>query len=183
MSNYHTIKKYSISDGIGVRVALYLSGCNWHCHNCHNPQTWDPASGKPFTQDTIEEIKEALNHEFINGITFTGGDPLHECNLDTVMNVIAMVRQTFDDSKDIWLYTGYTLKDIIKDKDKDTVSNKRYTIVRLIDVLVDGQFVEELKDITYPFAGSRNQKVTNMRTMEPFDRESYYLRKDDELDD
>lgn len=188
MSNYHLIKPTSISDGIGVRVAIYLSGCNWHCKGCHNPETWDPKSGKPFTNETLEELYNYLNHAYIAGITLTGGDPLNDCNLDIVNKIIEMVHErssTFEGGrKDIWMYTGYKWEDIEKD-------SKLAYIAGLVDILVDGQFIQELRDISYPFAGSTNQRVIDVaeyisylnhyykkpEKLPLFDSEKYYLRK------
>ena len=178
MGNYHLIKKCSISDGIGCRVAVYLSGCKWHCKNCHNPMTWDKDSGKPFTEETLREIYNALNHSHINGVTLTGGDPLNEANLDNVRSIIDMVHSnTFAGGyKDIWLYTGYeydNIKALKEDHDQE-----RLDIIKDLDVLVDGPFIEELRDVTYRYAGSTNQKVIDIKRMKLFDMDEYCMRSD-----
>ena len=171
MSNYHLIKSYSISDGIGVRVSIFLSGCQWHCKNCQNPMTWDKDSGKEFTDDILEELYSKANHPYINGITLTGGDPLFESNLETSEKIINMVRDRLPD-KDIWMYTGFKLEDL-----KNNNDIRRLNIINKLDVLVDGPFIEELRDITYPYAGSTNQNIIDIKNgYIPFDRDKYYLR-------
>lgn len=171
MSKYHLIKKNSISDGIGVRVSIYLSGCKWHCKNCQNPMTWDENSGQEFTEETMNELYNNTNHSWINGITLTGGDPLHDANLDTVEKIINMVNSKLP-NKDIWLYTGYEYDKLKKDNDI-----RRLNIINSIDVLVDGQYIEDLKDISYPYAGSTNQKIIVIKTGKEFNMKDYCLRK------
>ena len=163
MSNYITIKPCSISDGLGVRVAVYLSGCKWHCRNCQNPMTWDENAGQPVTDKTLEEIYNLLNNSYINGITLTGGDPLTECNLQTTNNIIDMVRSRLPE-KDIWLYTGFEYKYICKANDK-----ARLDIINKVDVLVDGPYIDELRDITYKYAGSTNQNIIPIKDKAKFD--------------
>ena len=171
-SNYHLIKNCSISDGIGVRVSIFLSGCQWHCTNCHNRMTWSPDSGQPITDDTIEELCKYLDNDYITGITLTGGDPLYESNLETSEAIIDMVRDKYP-KKDIWLYTGFELKNLQSDNDAE-----RLRIIDKVDVLVDGPYVDELRDITYKYAGSTNQRVIDVKHgYIDFDPERYYLRQ------
>lgn len=153
--NYSAIKKCDIANGTGVRVVLFVSGCNHHCKGCHNKITWDPNSGLQFDDDTKQEIFEQLDKEYISGITFSGGDPLHENNKKEISNLILEIKSKYSD-KNIWLYTGYTIEELIDINDNDI-----NTILYNIDVLVDGRFIEELKDITYKWAGSTNQRILN----------------------
>lgn len=153
--NYHTIMHDDMRNGDGLRVVLFLSGCSHNCKNCHNPQTHDPMSGKEFGLDAIKEISKYLSKDYTSGITLSGGDPLYESNLDDVLDLIKYVRYGYPD-KSIWLYTGYTYEQIIGDL-------KRYEIITLCDVLVDGPFVEDLKDQKYKWAGSTNQRVIDVQ--------------------
>ena len=152
---YSAIKKYDVANGTGVRVVLFVSGCNHHCKGCHNKITWDPNSGLQFDDDAKQEIFEQLDKEYISGITFSGGDPLHENNKKEISNLILEIKSKYSD-KNIWLYTGYTIEELIDINDNDI-----NTILYNIDVLVDGRFIEELKDITYKWAGSTNQRILN----------------------
>ena len=153
--NYSAIKKCDIANGTGVRVVLFVSGCNHHCKGCHNKITWDPNSGLQFDNNAKQEIFEQLDKEYISGITFSGGDPLHENNKKEISNLILEIKSKYSD-KNIWLYTGYTIEELIDINDNDI-----NTILYNIDVLVDGRFIEELKDITYKWAGSTNQRILN----------------------
>lgn len=150
--NYHNITKCDIVNGMGIRVVLWVAGCEHHCKNCHNPTTWNPDDGLLYTEETQEELMEALDHDWIAGITFSGGDPLHPKNRLKVAKIIFDVKNKFPD-KDVWVYTGYTWDEI-----KHLTS-----LLKNIDVLVDGEFVEDLKDITYPWAGSTNQRVIDVK--------------------
>ena len=149
-------------NGDGLRVVLFLSGCNHHCENCHNIETWDECSGYPLTSEACADIIAELKKDYISGITFSGGDPLHPNNVDLVNSLIAYIRTHFPD-KTIWLYTGYTLEDIYQSAD-DSCSEtmKRLNIVMSVDVLVDGKFEQALADVNYPWAGSINQRVIDI---------------------
>jgi len=105
--NYHNIVKDDMRNGVGLRVTLFVSGCKHHCMGCHNPQTWNPESGIPFDEDALSELKEKLNKDWINGITFSGGDPLFETNRETIKSIAKYVKSV---GKTVWLYTGYKLK-------------------------------------------------------------------------
>lgn len=162
MSNYHQIRTDDMLNGDGLRVVLFLSGCNHHCENCHNIETWDECSGYPLTSEACADIIAELKKDYISGITFSGGDPLHPNNVDLVNSLIAYIRTHFPD-KTIWLYTGYTLEDIYRSAD-DSCSEtmKRLNIVMSVDVLVDGKFEQALADVNYPWAGSINQRVIDI---------------------
>jgi anaerobic ribonucleoside-triphosphate reductase activating protein len=153
--NYHEIKKDDMNNGDGLRVTLFLSACNHMCKGCHNPQTWNPCSGNKFDESTRQEIFEQLDKGYISGITFSGGDPLHENNVEDVKSLIKEIKERYP-TKDIWIYTGYTYNDLI------CLYPKKYEVVKLCNVLVDGEFIQELADINYHWAGSVNQNVINI---------------------
>lgn len=158
---YGNIKKYDIADGEGVRVTLFVSGCRNHCKGCFQKETWDFLFGKEFTDDTINEILEAMNHDYIDGLTLLGGEPFEEENQPEILKLLRRVREVYPD-KNVWAYTGYILeKDILNNGRKHT----EYTdeILSLIDFLVDGPFIEELKNISLAFRGSENQRVINLK--------------------
>ena len=148
---YHNITKNDMLQGDGVRVALWVSGCNHGCPGCHNSETWDPDDGLPFDEDAKQELFEALDREYIDGITFTGGDPLFPGNRDTITNLAKEIREKFP-TKTIWCYTGY-LYDQVKDLE----------IMKYLDVLVDGPYVESLRSPNQPWVGSSNQRVIRLK--------------------
>lgn len=165
--NYHNITHDDMNNGNGLRVVLWLSGCSHHCYNCQNPQTWNPNSGIPFDESAKQEIFNELSKDYISGITFSGGDPLHENNLDEVLKLVQEIRISFPE-KTIWLYTGYELSEIIKQEQYEKVSgipsvwSKRWEIVSNVDVLVDGEYIDEQKDLTLKWRGSKNQRVISI---------------------
>ena len=151
---YHKIEKSSIANGTGIRVVLWCSGCRLHCKGCHNPQTWDLNSGKLFDESAKKEVLQALNHSYIQGITLSGGHPLEPENLNVICDLIKTIRESLPD-KDIWLYTGYT-KEAIDNSHSDIMKK----IIYSVDVLVDGPYIEEKRDICHtPFRGSTNQRI------------------------
>ena len=147
--NYHNITKDDMLNGDGLRVVLWVSGCTHHCHECHNPQTWDLTGGIPFDDAAEDELFEALKPAHISGITFSGGDPLHPMNREEVARLIKKFKKLYP-NKTAWLYTGYLWEEI---KDLDGVSD--------LDVLCDGEFVLDLKDEKVHWVGSTNQRVIN----------------------
>lgn len=149
--NYHKIEKYSVANGTGIRVVLWCSGCRCYCRNCQNPQTWSFQSGIPFDDNAKHELFNALNKPYIQGITFSGGHPLENENISTVYNLCKEIKEKFP-TKDIWLYTGYLFEDI-----------NSYLIMKYIDVLVDGKYIEEQKDLTLKWRGSKNQRVIDVQ--------------------
>lgn len=149
--NYHDIKKCDMLNGDGIRVSLWVSGCEHHCHQCQNPQTWSADSGVLFDKKAKDELFEALKNDYISGITFTGGDPLYKDNLKTVQNLIDEIRRLFPD-KDIWLYTGYCLSECQQDAERNAIVSK-------CDVVIDGEYIDELRDVTAHWRGSSNQRI------------------------
>ena len=160
--NYHKIEKTSVANGTGIRVVLWVSGCRCKCKGCQNPDTWPFDSGKAFDEKAKEELFEALDKTYIQGITFSGGHPLENENLQEVYDIIMEIREKFP-SKDIWMYTGYQFNRIINNKSRDMYATYRKKIVELCDVVVDGAFIEELKDITLKWRGSSNQRVIDVK--------------------
>ena len=160
--NYIKITKNDIANGIGIGCVLWVSGCDIHCENCHNQSTWDFNAGQPFTEDTIQEILLTLTKPYISRFTLSGGHPLDPHNLPEVYKIVKRVKMVFP-NKDIWLYTGYTWEQIIeKDKiyeDHEVNSPSPLDVVKLCDVLVDGAYVDELRDISLAFRGSSNQRI------------------------
>ena len=152
--NYEKIDKCSVSNGTGVRTVLWVSGCDIHCRNCQNPQTWDFDSGIPFTDDTMQEILYDLSKPYIKGLTLSGGHPLDPHNAPKVLKIVKRVKMVFP-NKDIWIYSGYVWEDIIKDK---TLRE----ILKYTDVLIDGAYVDELRDISLAFRGSSNQRIIDV---------------------
>ena len=158
--HYGKIKTFDIADGLGIRVALYVSGCRHHCPGCFQPETWNFKYGKEYTQETQEYILKELRSPYKSGLTLLGGEPFEIENQLVLVELLKLVKQQFPD-KNIWCYTGYTLdKDLIEDgKSYCEVTNE---MLSYIDVLVDGEFKEELKDITLKFKGSSNQRVIDL---------------------
>lgn len=161
--NIAGINYESINDGEGVRTVIYVSGCSHKCPNCHNPQTHDVNYGVKFTNELQDEIISNIKKRpFISGITLSGGDPLHHNNASDVYNLIARLKNEFP-NKNIWLYTGYRFEDIIYNPLRDMNTTLRKRVVEMCDVLVDGRYVEELRDITLKFCGSSNQRVIDVK--------------------
>ena len=152
--NYEKIDKCSVSNGSGVRAVLWISGCGIHCRNCHNQQTWDFDSGIPFTEETMQELLYDLSKPYIKGCTLSGGHPLDPLNAPKVLEIVKRVKMVFP-NKDIWIYSGYEWENIIKD---ETLRE----IMRYTDVLVDGAYIDELRDISLPFRGSSNQRIIDV---------------------
>lgn len=158
---YGNIKKYDIADGEGVRVTLFVSGCTNCCKGCFQKETWDFHYGRPYTSDTEQEILEALNSDYIQGLTLLGGEPFEESNQRVLVHLLKKVRETYP-TKDIWSYTGFIYdKDLVKGGRKYTEVTDE--MLSYLDVLVDGPFIEEQKNIRLNFRGSTNQRIINMK--------------------
>lgn len=148
---YHKITYPDINNGEGFRVTLWVAGCSHHCKGCHNPETWDFETGFLFTASTKEKLFDILKLPYIKGITFSGGEPL-----DTFYEVLDLVKEIKKEfpTKDIWLYSGYTIEEI--------KNSFRSEILEYINVLVDGKFILEQKDLSLPFRGSKNQNIIKL---------------------
>ena len=162
--NYHNITTADMMNGEGLRVVLWLSGCSHHCYNCQNPQTWDADNGILFDESAKEELFRELDKDYISGLTFSGGDPLHEANLDGVLDLVNEIRLLLP-QKTIWLYTGYDFVNVLKNtaQVKDKANLIRFMIIKNVDVLVDGQYIDLQRDITLPWVGSSNQRVIDIQ--------------------
>ena len=148
---YAKIKKTDVANGPGVRVSIFVSGCHHHCEGCFNSEAWDFNYGNDFTEDTIQEIIEAMNHDYITGLSLLGGEPFE------LIPLLKKVKEVYPD-KTIWAYSGFLYDEL---KEMDYPETKE--ILSLIDVLVDGKFVESLKDPNLYFRGSSNQRVIDMK--------------------
>ncbi|MBR6382272.1 MAG: anaerobic ribonucleoside-triphosphate reductase activating protein [Lachnospiraceae bacterium] len=157
--NYASIKKYDIADGPGVRVSLFVSGCTHHCKGCFNPETWDFCYGSPYTEETQKEILEAMAPEYIRGFTCLGGEPMEPANRGTVLGLLREIRERFPE-KSLWIYTGYLFDKDLQEWAK--TDGDVAQILELVDVMVDGEFVLEKKNIRLPFRGSENQRVIDV---------------------
>ena len=159
--NYGNIKYNDIANGEGVRVSLFVSGCTHHCKNCLNPETWDFNYGKPFTKEIEDNIISALAPDHINGLTLLGGEPMEPANQKALLDFVKRVKSIYP-NKTIWCYSGYLF-------DTELLSESRAhcpwtkELLSYIDILVDGEFKEDLKDITLRFKGSSNQRVIDVQ--------------------
>ena len=152
---YSGIVNCSIVDGLNFRTTLFISGCKHCCKGCHNPQTWDFNAGRPYTEEVEEILFDRISEDYIKGLTLSGGDPLYSA--DEVYELLVRFRERFGDTKSVWLYTGFKY-----DYCKEHFSK----ILDLCDVLVDGTYKCEERDLTLAFRGSRNQRVINLKTGE-----------------
>lgn len=159
--NYAKIVPCDIANGPGVRVTLFVQGCTHHCQGCQNPITWDPNAGQPFTEETLDELIELLRPDYIQGLTLTGGDPLYPENREMICKILIRVKKEFGGSKDIWVWTGYTIEELWEDTDY-WVGSYLHWILSLADVLVDGPYIESKRDISLPYMGSSNQRVLDL---------------------
>ena len=159
--NYAVIKKFDIANGPGVRVSLFVSGCRHKCKNCFNSEAWDFGYGLPFTDDTLNELTEAIDKSYIEGFSLLGGEPFEPENQPKVCEILAHIKQKLPE-KTVWCYTGF---DFEKQLLAGTVGNKATVLEMLknIDVLVDGKFVEELKSPDLLFRGSSNQRIIDVK--------------------
>lgn len=157
---YGNIKKRDIANGIGVRVTLFVSGCTHHCKGCFNAETWDFSYGQPYTQDTEDELIALAAPDYINGLTLLGGEPFEPGNQRALLPLLRRFRATYPD-KTVWCYTGYTLEsDLLSDSRARCEATDE--MLSLIDVLVDGEFVQELRNLRLRFRGSENQRLLDL---------------------
>ena len=147
---YHNITTDDMLNGDGLRTVLWVAGCTHCCKECQNPITWDVNGGVPFDEAAKQELFEKLNHDYISGITFSGGDPLHPLNREPITALAKEINETFPD-KTIWLYTGFLWEDLQNEE-----------ILKYIDVLVDGEFMVDLLDTKLKWCGSSNQRIIDV---------------------
>lgn len=176
--NYATVKKYDVANGPGVRVSLFVSGCTHACKNCFNSEAWDFSYGNPFTPAVEREIFDAMSHDFIAGFSLLGGEPFEPVNQEALVPFLRELRSLYP-NKSVWCYTGYTLE---RDLLGPSRARCEHTdeMLSYIDVLVDGEFVEEEKDLTIRFRGSRNQRIIDLRRT--LREGATRVLRDDELD-
>lgn len=167
--NYHNITKDDMLNGDGLRVVLWVAGCTHRCPSCHNPETWDVFGGIPFDAAARQELWEELRKDYVSGITFSGGDPLHPENIKEVEKLARECKTQFPE-KTIWLYTGYFWEDI-----------RELPVIQWLDVLVDGPFVEALKDNQLFWRGSKNQRVIDVKKSRELAEVVLYCASDDSL--
>lgn len=148
---YLNILDCDIVDGNGIRVSLFVSGCSHHCKGCHNPESWDAFNGKEFTEETVNKLLTLLDRDYVDGITITGGDPLMLGNRYEITKLCKLLKEKLP-NKSIWLYTGYEFEEI-----------EALEVLQYIDVLVDGTFKLDLRDISLAFKGSSNQRVIDVQ--------------------
>jgi anaerobic ribonucleoside-triphosphate reductase activating protein len=157
--HYSVIKPVDIADGVGVRVTLFVSGCTHHCKGCFQPQTWDFAYGQPYTKETEDQLISLLSPSYIRGLTLLGGEPMELDNQRALLPLLRRVRAELP-KKDIWCYSGYTLDELTGlSRARCEVTDE---LLSLIDVLVDGEFVEEKRNISLKFRGSENQRLIDL---------------------
>lgn len=153
--NYGQIREYDIANGLGIRATLFVTGCSHHCKGCFNQEYWDHTAGEKFTRDVATKLKDYLKHPQVAGLTILGGEPFE--NVEDLCDFIdSFKNESWFKNKDIWCYSGYTLDQIINDELKTQ-------LLKRIDVLVDGKFVEELKDPSLKFRGSSNQNIYKIK--------------------
>lgn len=159
--NYATIKKHDVANGPGVRVSLFVSGCTHHCKGCFNQETWDFGYGQAFTEETEEEILAALEPSYIKGFSLLGGEPFEPVNQKALVGLLEKIREKYPE-KSVWCYTGYDFeKDLLTGRLGEWDITRR--MLGCIDVLIDGEFVEALKNPNLRFKGSANQRIIRVR--------------------
>lgn len=165
MMNYAQIKYNDIANGDGVRTSLFVSGCPHHCKGCFNEIAWDYNYGERYDKSTELDILESLSYDYISGLSILGGEPLCRENIYEVNKLVVNCRGLYKNTKSIWVYTGYTLEELEDMYRYDNLIYRPYyeNIISTIDVLVDGRFVEDLKDISLKFKGSSNQRIIDMQ--------------------
>ncbi|MBE6634167.1 MAG: anaerobic ribonucleoside-triphosphate reductase activating protein [Ruminococcaceae bacterium] len=158
--NYCNIKYCDVANGEGVRTTLFVSGCTNRCEECFQPETWDFHYGEPFTPEVEDRILESLKPFYVNGLTLLGGEPFEPSNQRALVRFVQRVRETYPE-KNVWCFTGFTLEELLREGShpRCEVTDE---LLSMIDVLVDGRFVKELKDISLRFRGSSNQRLINL---------------------
>ena len=149
---YNVIRKMDISNGPGVRVSVFMQGCEFHCKDCFNPETWNFDGGKDLTQESIDEVMNLCGQEHIKGLSILGGEPMHPRNIEATTKLAKQFKEKYP-NKNLWVWSGFKFDKDLKDKE----------VLKYIDVLVDGQYVDELHDPTLKWRGSSNQRVIDVQ--------------------
>ena len=160
--NYATIKYNDIANGLGIRTSLFVSGCTHYCKGCFNSEAWDFNYGKPFTKDVENAIINSLEGDFNDGLSLLGGEPFEKVNQKALYPFLQQVKQKYP-NKTIWCYTGYIFESDLLSKDGRAHTSETVKMLSLIDVLVDGPFIEEQKNISLRFKGSENQRIIDVQ--------------------
>lgn len=159
--NYADIKQYDVANGLGVRVSIFVSGCTHHCKNCFNQETWDFDYGNPFTRTEIDQILKFLRPDYVAGLSVLGGEPFEPVNQEGLLPLLRAVKEAYP-KKDIWCYTGYLFdKQILGEMCPQSDITKE--MLSYIDILVDGRFIEEKKNLKIRFRGSENQRIIDVK--------------------
>lgn len=159
--NYADIKKIDVANGEGVRVSVFVSGCNHHCKGCFNQCAWDFNYGKEFSEKEEQQIIDYMNHDYISGLSLLGGEPLEPRNQEGLLPLVKKVKEKFPD-KNIWCYTGFDFeKDVVGKMAKNNETTRE--LLKYIDIIVDGKFEEDKKDLKLQFRGSSNQKIVDVK--------------------
>ena len=159
--NYADIKRIDVANGEGVRVSVFVSGCNHHCKGCFNECAWDFNYGNKFTEKQENEVLKDLDHDYISGLSLLGGEPLEPANQEGLLPLVKKVKEKFPDKK-IWCYTGFDFeKDVVGKMAKQSETTKE--LLQYLDVIVDGKFEEEKKDLKLRFRGSSNQRILDVQ--------------------
>lgn len=160
--HYAELKNYDTANGTGVRVSLFVSGCTNHCKNCFQPETWDFGYGTEFTEETANRILEMMKPEYIEGLTVLGGEPFEPANQQGLLPFIKKIRNLLPE-KSVWAYTGFMLEEL-RTEGSHSHCDITEELLSMIDVLVDGRFEEDKKDLTLRFRGSSNQRIIDMKS-------------------
>ncbi len=152
---YNLVRKMDIADGPGVRVSIFLQGCEFHCKNCFNPETWDFDGGDELTDEVIERLIELCGEEYIQGLSILGGEPMHPKNIAGTTKIAKTFKAVYP-NKNLWVWSGFTFEALQKRKDAEEV-------LTLIDTLVDGQYMDDLHDFRLEWRGSSNQRVIDVQ--------------------
>ena len=162
--NYAEIKQYDVANGTGVRVSIFVSGCTHHCKHCFNEETWDFNYGRPFSETEADQIVEYLKPDYVAGLSVLGGEPFEPSNQEGLLPLLQAVKKEYPE-KDIWCYTGYLFdKQILEDMCRKSEVTRQ--MLSCIDILVDGRFVEEKKNLKLRFRGSENQRIDVKKSLE-----------------
>jgi len=149
---YNLIREMDISNGPGVRVSVFMQGCHFHCKNCFNSETWDFKAGKEFNDAVIDKVLNLCDKQYIKGLSILGGEPMHPINIDGTTKLAKLFKEKYP-QKNLWVWTGYLYDKDLKDKD----------VMKYIDVLIDGQYIDELHNPTLKWKGSSNQRVIDVQ--------------------
>lgn len=159
--NYLNIKRRDIANGLGVRVSVFVCGCTHHCKGCFNPETWNFNAGEPFSDKQLKLVLDFLQPDYVQGLTMLGGEPMEPENQPAVYNLIKEVKSKYP-QKDIWIYSGYLYEELTN-KNSKVSTNHTLNILSLCDVLVDGEFVLDKKNLRLKFRGSQNQRIIDVK--------------------